>query len=173
MARAGFGLLLGVFLSATWGCESGDPAADAATAPAESADEGTALSGNAGCLVCHMTFLKEPLSVGHLEAKIPCTGCHGPSAAHANDENVGATPPDIRIQTAGVDTFCRTCHKLPRNHPEKIILGVVHRKGPEPGQVCTDCHGKHRIDESAACGLDPRARSMGNRRGARQGRGAL
>ncbi len=102
-------------------------------------------AANAGCYVCHMTFVKEPLSVTHLKAKVSCARCHGPSLAHANDEDIGATKPDKVFKHEQVPAFCRGCHKLPENHPEKIILGIVKRKKPEPGTVCTDCHGKHKI----------------------------
>jgi mono/diheme cytochrome c family protein len=31
----------------------------------------------------------------HLQAKVGCIDCHGISAGHANDEDIGATKPDI------------------------------------------------------------------------------
>lgn len=107
---------------------------------------------NAGCYVCHMTFVKEPLTVTHLKRKITCTGCHGTSAAHANDEDIGATPPDNVIKRDQVNDYCRKCHRKHPVNPEKLIARWLERKAATPtsrpagpAAVCTDCHGKHKI----------------------------
>lgn len=109
---------------------------------------------NAGCYVCHMTFVKEPLTVTHLERRVTCTDCHGPSVAHANDEDVGATLPDRIIKRDQVNVYCRTCHKKHDVVPEELIARWMERtksksvsRPARPAAVCTDCHGKHRIGD--------------------------
>lgn len=146
MRGLGFGVLA-VGLLAVLSCQS-DQRTVSVGGGHEKGSEQNALGGNAGCYVCHMTFVKEPLAVTHLEKKITCARCHGSSTGHANDEDIGATPPDVVIKHDQVKAFCRTCHKVADKHPEKTFLGRVIRKGPEPGAVCTDCHGKHRISDS-------------------------
>jgi len=110
------------------------------------------LGANAGCYVCHMTFVKETLSKVHLAAKIGCTRCHGTSAAHANDEDIGATKPDIVIKRNQVNTSCRICHKTHDVRPETVVARWRERHGSKPPAsqpsatiTCTDCHGNHRI----------------------------
>lgn len=112
------------------------------------------LGPNAGCYVCHMTFVKEPLTVTHLAKKITCVKCHGTSSAHANDEDIGATPPDKIIKRERVNAYCRSCHGK-RKHkatPEALVARWLEHRGNKPttrpanpAAVCTDCHGKHKI----------------------------
>ena len=85
----------------------------------DAADEGylDPLGPNAACYVCHVTFVDEPLAVEHLQAKITCIDCHGTSQGHANDEDIGATPPDIVIKRPQVNRSCRKCHKGARCPP--------------------------------------------------------
>ena len=110
------------------------------------------LGPNAGCYVCHTTFLREPLSRTHLKAKVGCVRCHGVSADHANDEDIGATKPDIRFRRVQVNGHCRTCHARHDVAPEAIVARWRGRRASQPtsrpavgGIVCTDCHGQHRI----------------------------
>lgn len=49
---------------------------------------------NGACYVCHIPFVQEDISKIHLAKKVTCVKCHGISAAHANDEDIGATKPD-------------------------------------------------------------------------------
>jgi len=100
-------------------------------------DEGNPLGANAACYVCHMTFVKEDLARTHLAAKITCVRCHGLSAGHANDEDIGATKPDVTFSRDRVPVMCLECHDKHEIAPEKAKL------------VCTDCHGKHRIEQAA------------------------
>jgi predicted CXXCH cytochrome family protein len=86
-----------------------------------------------------MTFVKEELSKTHLRAEITCVRCHGLSAGHANDEDIGATPPDISFKRSQVDTMCLKCHESHDIDPEEIVAG----KYPP---VCSDCHGTHKIN---------------------------
>jgi len=104
-------------------------------------EESNPMSANAGCYVCHITFVQEELSKTHLRAKVPCTRCHGLSAGHANDENIGATPPDTIIERNKVDEMCLKCHQKHDISAEELS---AHKSPP----ICTDCHGNHRIKKS-------------------------
>jgi len=96
------------------------------------------LGANAACYVCHIAFVTEELSKTHLHAKVACIDCHGLSAGHANDENIGATPPDVSFTRDQVRPMCLKCHKDRDTSAKDVPI----RKPPP---VCTDCHGKHRI----------------------------
>jgi predicted CXXCH cytochrome family protein len=98
-----------------------------------------ALGPNAACYVCHIGFVKEKISKVHLSEDVTCIHCHGLSAPHANDEDIGATPPDVTFKHDEVDTMCLECHER-----HKISAGQLARYESYP--VCTDCHGNHRLD---------------------------
>jgi len=103
------------------------------------------LSVNATCYVCHMTFVREKISKTHFKAKVTCVKCHGLSAGHANDEDVGATKPDIVYKRHQVDAMCSECHE-DHDVPAKEVIGrFIERKPTERPVVCTDCHGTHKI----------------------------
>jgi len=115
------------------------------------------LGPNAGCYICHPTFIKEELTTAHLQANISCARCHGPSIAHANDEDIGATPPDLAFKRGQINTFCRTCHKSHDAPPERVIARWRERRPAKPPPqpllppvACTDCHGTHKIAKRAA-----------------------
>lgn len=96
------------------------------------------MSVNAACYVCHMTFVGEMISKTHFSKGVTCIKCHGVSAGHANDEDIGATKPDVTYSRGQVDRACMKCHKK-----HKISDAKPARFDRYP--VCTDCHGKHRI----------------------------
>jgi len=102
-------------------------------------DETNPLGANAACYVCHMTFVKEELSKTHLRAEITCIRCHGISAGHANDEDIGATSPDVSFKRDQVDAMCLKCHESHDIPSKEVVAG----KYPP---VCTDCHGTHKIN---------------------------
>lgn len=127
-------------------------------APQKVADEpDDDLPPNAACCVCHMQFVREEISRVHAEAKVPCIKCHGLSAAHANDENIGATPPDHVYQRHQVDAQCGRCHAEHNVPARDVVARWLDRKlDPQQQPVCTDCHGQHRIaaaEEGAAMPL--------------------
>jgi hypothetical protein len=155
-------LAAGMFAACFVGCSGARPGDDAQGAAAEpdrqvsppsQQDAGAELLGrNAGCYVCHMTFVGEELTVTHLEAGHGCVACHGPSAGHANDENIGATPPDRVFRRDEINPFCRECHPTHDVPPELVIARWLERtreRGIAPAQAdtptCTDCHGRHTI----------------------------
>ncbi|HUW19991.1 MAG TPA: cytochrome c3 family protein [Sedimentisphaerales bacterium] len=121
---------------------SSPPARTSEMKASETPNEIDSLSVNAACYVCHMSFVKEQISKTHLDKNVTCIRCHGLSAAHANDENVGATPPDITFQRDRIDVMCLECHKRHDMSAEKLA-------GFQIPPVCTDCHGSHRISGSA------------------------
>jgi hypothetical protein len=133
---------------------SGSDASQAADAQTDASEEMIdPLGPNAACYVCHMTFVHEELAKVHKVEKIGCIECHGVSAAHANDEYVGATPPDIVFKRDQVDKSCVKCHDTHDAPATEVIDRFVQRKLPlEHAPICTDCHGQHRIDRAANIG---------------------
>ena len=137
------------------GCHTGwGTALWPAKSPAQ-ADDG--IEPNDMCYVCHLPFTEEPLAIVHDKAKVWCRQCHGPSAAHMQNENIGATPADIAYRKDQVDRMCAKCHK-PTKHPKitpelrDARLGLSKKAQQEiKGRtvkvtgVCTDCHGRHWI----------------------------
>ena len=119
----------------------------AVAAPSAQTPTADPLGPNAACYVCHMTFVREELSKTHLAKKVTCVKCHGLSAKHANDEDIGATKPDRVFARDQVNAMCRACHKRHDVPPEEIIARWVERQLTEP-PVCTDCHGSHRIERA-------------------------
>lgn len=107
-------------------------------------DETNPLGANAACYVCHMTFVKEELSKTHLRAEITCVRCHGLSAGHANDEDIGATPPDVSFKRDQVNVMCLKCHESHDIPSEEVVAG-------EHPSVCTDCHSTHKINRITCC----------------------
>jgi hypothetical protein len=116
--------------------------------PAEAVD---VLGANVACCVCHMTFVAEDLVKTHLKEKVGCIDCHGLSAKHANDENIGATKPDVVFKRSQVDGNCAKCHEG-HNVPAKAVIARLAERHLSAATVpiCTDCHGTHKIDRSAA-----------------------
>ena len=161
------GLVLGAVL---WGalvvvvlaCQSGEREQDAG-APivrdeqqAEPKDQQQVrhdpLGPNAACYVCHMTFVREELTATHAAEDVGCIQCHGISEGHANDENIGATPPDKTFGRDQVNPFCRSCHETHDAAPEKVVARWTERRQQradtqpiERAAACTDCHGEHTI----------------------------
>ncbi len=96
---------------------------------------------NSDCLVCHMNFKKEELARRHQLRGIGCITCHGPSTAHADDEE-NTTPPDIMWPKQKVNSSCQECHaKEKSDETHKTVLAGTAAKN----KYCTDCHGKHRL----------------------------
>jgi hypothetical protein len=115
------------------------------TEPAEETDP---LGANAACYVCHVTFVKEELAKVHLAAKVACVKCHGLSDKHANDENIGATKPDITFKRAQIDASCIKCHEAHDAPARKVVARFEERHLPaSPAPVCTECHGMHKIEK--------------------------
>ena len=134
-----------------WSAEGDTPGKEPPTeeteAPAETIDP---LSVNATCYVCHIPFVREEISRVHFAEKVTCIKCHGLSAAHANDEDVGATKPDIMYRRDRVDKMCSECHEAHDVPARDIIARFLERKLEDTAAVCTDCHGQHHIEEPAA-----------------------
>jgi hypothetical protein len=116
--------------------------------PVEAVD---VLGANAACCVCHMTFVAEDLVKTHLKEKVGCIDCHGLSAKHANDENIGATKPDVVFKRPQVDGNCVKCHEG-HNVAAKAVIARLNERhlSATTAPICTDCHGTHKIDRSAA-----------------------
>lgn len=127
----------------------GDAEADTPEAEAGAAEESDLLWANAACCVCHIPFAKEELGKVHLAAKIACFECHGLSADHANDEDIGATPPDVVFRRDRIDAACLKCHETHDAAGRDVVARFLQRRlSAESPAVCTDCHGSHRIERS-------------------------
>ncbi len=107
------------------------------------------MSINAACYVCHMAFVHEEISKVHFKAKVTCIECHGRSMGHANDENIGATKPDITYERRQVDAVCGKCHQNHNVPAVEVVRRFAERQLTNPVAVCTDCHGTHRIENRA------------------------
>jgi len=106
------------------------------------------LSVNANCYICHTTFVGEPISKVHFKQKVTCIKCHGVSAGHANDEDIGATKPDVVFARHQVDKMCIECHETHDVAARDVLARFVERKLTDRAAVCTDCHGHHKIERS-------------------------
>lgn len=100
---------------------------------------------NAFCLVCHVNFAKEELTVVHVRVGVGCIKCHGKTNDHASDEE-HLTAPDIIFSKAKVNASCVTseCHP-----PATMKAEIGHRPfyaGADPEHPhCTDCHSRHML----------------------------
>jgi len=136
-------LVLGPSAGADGPSDQADASDGKPAKPAETIDP---LSVNATCYVCHMTFVREEISWVHFKKEVTCIKCHGLSAAHANDEDIGATKPDIVYKRGQVDKMCGECHEDHDVPATEVIARFLEREITKSPPVCTDCHGKHRIE---------------------------
>jgi len=147
LAVGAIGLALLLVLASSWG----PLRAETDKQDADTSDDSAAidpLGPNAACYVCHMTFVREELSKVHLPKKVTCIECHGLSAGHANDEDIGATPPDVTFKRNQVDASCTKCHEHHDVPARQVVARWLERGRTGPSPVCTDCHGTHRIERS-------------------------
>ena len=150
---AGAGALLMLSGGGLAGC------AGAARPANPSAQDEYEVPPNDMCYVCHIPFAREPLAVAHEKAKIWCIQCHGLSAEHMQDENVGATPAEVAYEKNQIDVMCSSpdCHEPEKHAPvnARVRFGRL-RYGKQAQEeikgrpvkvtgVCTDCHGRHWI----------------------------
>lgn len=118
---------------------------DDAAEPGDARPATKAAKENAACFVCHADYSEEFLVVEHAVGNVGCTGCHGESFAHRNDEN-HITPPDIMFPRKEIQAACRKCHHRHNVSAEKIAARKKQRNlENEKHLVCTDCHGNHRM----------------------------
>ena len=123
------------------------PPVEKASAEPEEPDP---LDSNMACYVCHTTFVKEDLAKTHLAKKVGCVKCHGLSDKHANDENIGATKPDITFKRSEIDKNCAKCHEDHDVSARRVVARFLERHlNSAAAPVCTDCHGHHKIEHAA------------------------
>lgn len=100
------------------------------------------------CYDCHGNFREEPFSLAHAKNKVTCVTCHGDSAAHASDEG-NITPPEVMYVRDAIAKKCQSCHV---EHTASAAAVATRRqerglqKMEAKDLVCTDCHGKHRMN---------------------------
>jgi len=90
-------------------------------------------AGVAVCRECHEEEYQEKYGGAH--RNINCENCHGPSAAHAADENA-AKPPRPRERE-----FCLRCHAYDASRPNGFPQ--VDPQQHRPGKRCLSCHEAH------------------------------
>jgi hypothetical protein len=116
-------------------------------APAVEATRGS-VADNSRCFVCHVNYMQEEIAVTHARANIGCADCHGPSDDHIADESWASggngTAPDIMYPQPKINPACMACH--PREKIEAPQHEVIFVE-PRARQVCTDCHGSHRLPQ--------------------------
>jgi hypothetical protein len=108
---------------------------------------------NSRCQVCHLNLAMEELAVTHAKEDIGCADCHGDCDAHIDDESWASggpgTPPEIMYPPERIDGACGECHDT-HDAPAKKVLERWQLRCPEKtvasSIVCTDCHGKHRLN---------------------------
>lgn len=117
--------------------------------PADSAAAAVGGADNSRCLVCHVNFALEKLSVTHSKTNVGCANCHGASDAHIADESWASggngTAPDTMYPRTKISRACLECHKV-----EKVFKLEPHKADDlwlmaYDLKVCTDCHGQHRM----------------------------
>ncbi|HUW18800.1 MAG TPA: cytochrome c3 family protein [Sedimentisphaerales bacterium] len=151
-----FSYLVASVMLVVFGCQPQETAKTAGGSQAGGARQTpTAAAAHTGenseCLICHMDFKNEELSVKHDQVGIGCINCHGDSLAHGDDE-LNITPPDKLYGRAEIVPFCKGCHST---HVEGKVyddfLKAWHSKRRPNGRmilddsVCTDCHGSHAV----------------------------
>lgn len=100
------------------------------------------------CYDCHGNFRDEPFSLTHAKNEVTCVTCHGESSAHAGDAG-NITPPDVMYPRDAIAGKCKSCHEKHSASPAAIATRRQERglEKKEPKDlVCTDCHGKHRMN---------------------------
>jgi hypothetical protein len=106
------------------------------------------VADNQACYVCHANYEDEELAQWHAKADVGCMKCHGASLAHRNDEN-NTTPPDVMFPPGAIDKNCAECHDM-HDAPAAKVIARWQERCPEKTNVkeivCTDCHGRHRLD---------------------------
>jgi len=90
-------------------------------------------AGVAACRECHEAEFQEKYGGAH--RNIGCENCHGPSAAHAADENA-PKPPRPRERE-----FCLRCHAYDASRPNGFPQ--VDPQQHRPGKKCLSCHEAH------------------------------
>ena len=123
-----------------------DDKAGAAPADASGAD-------NSRCAVCHLNLTMEEQAATHAKQGIGCADCHGACDAHIDDESWASggpgTAPEIMYPQERIDKACGECHDT-HDAPAKEVLFRWKERCPEKTDastiVCTDCHGKHRLN---------------------------
>ncbi len=111
--------------------------------------QGKPKADNFACYVCHGNYEGEELAEIHAKEGYGCVKCHGESLAHRDDED-HLTPPDVMFPAEKIDPGCAECHDT-HDAPARKVVECWQQRCPQktkPEQlVCTDCHGKHRLEK--------------------------
>ena len=93
--------------------------------------------GAANCAECHADIVETKMKAGH--KMIACESCHGPLAAHVQDQSV--LPKKMADRN-----FCVRCHEQNPSRPSGLpqVVSAEHSQG----LTCMDCHIPHIPTES-------------------------
>lgn len=115
--------------------------------PAGQAPSG-ATADNSRCFVCHANYMEEKIAVTHAKANVSCATCHGPSDAHIADESWASggngTAPERMYPRDKINPSCLHCHPKDKIDTPQHMAVLADTEGK---QVCTDCHGSHRLPQ--------------------------
>jgi len=100
---------------------------------------------NSYCYVCHINYKSDPLTLAHQKVGIGCEACHGMSDEHSADEN-GLTAPDRMFASDKIVPYCTGCHNPAELRKIEKHLLFVFAGNSQNRKICTDCHGKHRLE---------------------------
>ena len=100
---------------------------------------------NSYCYVCHINYKSEDIAIAHENKGIGCETCHGMSDDHSSDEN-GLCAPGRMFARDKITAYCTTCHSQDDLRKVEKHLRFVFTDNSEKRKVCTDCHGKHRLE---------------------------
>lgn len=121
---------------------------DAGKKEAVDKEVSASVAENEACYVCHANYRDEELVQWHADGDVGCVDCHGKSFAHRNDEN-NTTPPDVMFPLNEIDASCEDCHDA-HDVPASDIVARLQERVPRMASgehvVCTQCHGRHRLD---------------------------
>jgi hypothetical protein len=105
------------------------------------------VADNSRCFVCHVNYMQEDIAVTHARANIGCAHCHGECDEHIADESWASggngTAPEMMYPLPKINPLCMGCHpkdKIDTEQHKPLFADTVEKK------VCTDCHGKHRLE---------------------------
>lgn len=115
---------------------------------------------NSYCIVCHLNYETEKLSLSHQIVGVGCAKCHGESEKHSGDED-GLTAPDVIFAHEEVDKFCMTCHpkeKIEKNENHKEVFDA--KIPADEHLVCTECHGENHKMAHRTRKWDPKTRKL-------------
>ena len=89
-------------------------------------------AGQAACADCHADVLEARAPAKHV--KLSCETCHGPLAAHVDDQ-------EPKVAKVDVQPLCIRCHAGNTGKPKQFPTVVLADHSPD--EPCANCHKPH------------------------------